>query len=127
MAGYLSCCSLLAEWSQREVQSLPARVLPFYLMDLSDGMGLVKEGGAWVEAETLACGKGRTKEMILGGAGQLMRRQWEAQGIFAINTVKGDCSTWYGAGTARSTIDFVGIPFGTHKDGSVLWCADEQG
>ena len=106
----MSCCSLLAEWSQREVQSLPARVLPFYLMDLNDGMGLVKEGGAWVEADTLACGKGRTKEMILGGAGQLMRRQWEAQGIFAINTAQGDCNTWYGAGTARSTIDFVGIP-----------------
>ena len=73
--------------------------------------------------ETLACGKGRTKEMILGGAGQLTRRQWEAQGIFAINTVKGDCSTWYGAGTARSTIDFVGIPLaltGTVQSSGVL-------
>eukprot|EP00959_Pyramimonas_sp_CCMP1952_P217520 4549113-Pyramimonas_sp.AAC.1 len=88
MRTYLARCRQLSSWAQGQLKKLPSRFHPIVLADVNDGVGLVKKEGEWMEVETEAVGRIRTKERHAGGGGQRFRELLESADLFSPTTLR---------------------------------------
>ena len=111
--GYFATVGKFLKWIDGIVSHLGSSCTPIICTDLNDGIGLARDGHAWVRVESSALGETRTRVELPGGAGALFRNLLERHHLSRVGSFYGYLPTYFAVSGSTSMIDHIALPEGS--------------